>query len=67
VLFLSQRNYIQKVLRRFNMHDSSRVNTPIAPHFKLSSAQCPTKDKDLKYMSKVPYSSAVGSLMYVMV
>jgi hypothetical protein len=67
VLFLSQRNYIQKVLRRFNMHDSSRVNTPIAPHFKLSSAQCPTKDKDLKYMSKVPYSSVVGSLMYVMV
>ena len=67
MLFLSQRNYIQKVLRHFNMHDSSRVNTPIAPHFKLSSAQCPTKDEDLKYMSKVPYFSAVGSLMYDMV
>jgi hypothetical protein len=67
LLFLSRHIYIQKVLRRFNMHDSNLVSTPIAPHFKLSSAQCPTKDEDLKYMSKVPYSSVVGSLMYVMV
>jgi hypothetical protein len=66
LLFLSHRSYIQKVLRCFNMHDSNPVSTPIAPHFKLSSTQCPTKN-DLKYMSKVPYSSVVGSLMYVMV
>jgi hypothetical protein len=49
------------------MHDSNPVSTPIAPHYKLSSTQCPTKDEDLKYMSKVPYSSDVGSLMYSMV
>ena len=67
LLFLSQRNYIQKVLCCFNMHDSNPVSTPIAPHYKLSSTQCPTKDEDLKYMSKVPYSSDVGSLMYSMV
>ena len=59
--------YIQKVMCRFNMHDVNPVSTPIAPHFKLSSAQCPTKDEDLKYMSKVYYSSVVGSLMYAMV
>ena len=67
LLFLSQCSYILKVLRRFNMHDSNPVSTPIVPHFKLSSGQCPTKDEDLKYISKVPYSSVVGSLMYVMV
>jgi hypothetical protein len=49
------------------MHDSNPVCTPIAPHFKLSSAQFPTKDEDLNYMSKVPYSSVIGSLMYAMV
>ena len=49
------------------MHDSKPVSTPIAPHFKLSGAQCPSSDEDVEYMSKVPYSSAVGSLMYVMV
>ena len=67
LLFLSQENYIKKVLHRFNMHDAKSVSTPIAPHFKLSALQCPSSDKDIEYMSRVPYSSAVGSLMYAMV
>ena len=67
LLFLSQENYIKKVLHRFNMHDAKSVSTPIAPHFKLSALQCPSSDEDIEYMSRVPYSSAVGSLMYAMV
>ncbi|WVZ52997.1 hypothetical protein U9M48_003991 [Paspalum notatum var. saurae] len=67
LLFLSQHSYIQKVLRRFNMHDSKPVSTPIASHFKLSSSQCPSTDSNFEYMSRIPYSSAVGSLMYAMV
>ena len=67
LLFLSQENYIKKVLHRFNMHDAKSVSTPIAPHFKLSALQCPSSDKEIEYMSRVPYSSAVGSLMYAMV
>ncbi|CAD6232026.1 unnamed protein product [Miscanthus lutarioriparius] len=43
------------------------VSTPIAPHFKLSALQCASTDEDFEYMSRVPYSSAVGSLMYAMV
>ena len=49
------------------MHDSKSVSTPIAPHFKLAAVQCPSSDEDVEYMSKVSYSSAVGSLMYAMV
>lgn len=49
------------------MHDAKSVSTPIAPHFKLSTLQCPSTDEDIEYMSRVPYSSAVGSLMYAMV
>lgn len=67
LLFLSQQNYIKKVLQRFNMQDAKAVSTPIAPHFKLSAAQCPSTDAEVKDMSKIPYSSAVGSLMYAMV
>ncbi|KAG8501913.1 hypothetical protein CXB51_004578 [Gossypium anomalum] len=37
------------------------------PHFRLSSALSPQSDDEIKYMSHVPYSSAVGSLMYAMV
>ena len=40
------------------MHDSKPVSTPIAPHFKLSTAQCPISDEDVEYMSKVSYSSS---------
>ncbi|CAD6220463.1 unnamed protein product [Miscanthus lutarioriparius] len=67
LLFLSQQSYIKKVLHRFNMHDANSVSTPIAPHFKLSALQCASTDKDFEYMSRVPYSSVVGSLMCAMV
>ena len=43
------------------------VSTPLAPHFKLSASQCPKTEEEQEYMSKVPYSNAVGSLMYAMV
>lgn len=63
-VYLSQKGYIDKVLRRFNMHNSKPVSTSLAAHFKLSSFLCPKSDADIEYMSRVPYSSAVGSLMY---
>jgi hypothetical protein len=49
------------------MHNAKPVSTPLAPHFKLSAKQCAESNDDLEYMSKVPYSSVVGSLRYVMV
>ena len=66
-LWLSQGNYIQKVLERFNMSKAKAICSPLAGHLKFSSKQCPTSEKYMKEMSKVPYASAVGSLMYDMV
>ena len=66
-LWLSQESYIEKVLERFNMSKAKAVCSPLAGHFKLSSKQCPTSEKDMKEMGKVPYASVVGSLMYAMV
>ena len=34
-LTLSQNEYIQKVLKRFNMHNAKPVSTPFASHFNL--------------------------------
>ena len=65
-LWLSQEKYIEKVLERFNMGNSKPVSTPLAGHFKLSSKKYLTSEKDKKEMKKVPYASAVGSLMYAM-
>ena len=66
-LTLSQEDYIKKVLDRFRMHDAKPVGTPLAGHFKLSKEQCPQTQQEADYMSKVPYASAIGSLMYAMV
>lgn len=66
-LWLSQESYILKVLERFRMSNAKSVNTPLASHFKLSVKQCPSTEDEKKEMDKVPYASAVGSLMYAMV
>ncbi|KAH9717205.1 hypothetical protein KPL71_021739 [Citrus sinensis] len=67
LIFLTQQSYVKKVLLRFGMHESKSVQTPLANHFKLSAAQCPQTDAKQEKMSRLPYSSAVGSLMYAMV
>ena len=66
-LWLSQESYIEKVLERFNMSKAKGVCSLLAGHLKLSSKQFPTSEKYMKEMSKVPYASVVGSLMYAMV
>ncbi|KAF3647444.1 2-phytyl-1,4-naphtoquinone methyltransferase [Capsicum annuum] len=66
-LYLSQKTYVQKILDKFNMSKSKSVSTPLAAHFKISSEFCPKTEEEIEIMSNVPYSSAVGSLMYAMV
>uniref|UniRef100_A0A2N9EGT6 CCHC-type domain-containing protein n=1 Tax=Fagus sylvatica TaxID=28930 RepID=A0A2N9EGT6_FAGSY len=66
-LWLSQKNYIRKVLEKFSMLDAKPVSTPLANHFRLSGSQCPKNEEEIENMSKVPYASAVECLMYAMV
>uniref|UniRef100_A0A2N9J7Q6 Reverse transcriptase Ty1/copia-type domain-containing protein n=1 Tax=Fagus sylvatica TaxID=28930 RepID=A0A2N9J7Q6_FAGSY len=61
------KNYIKKVLEKFSMLDAKPVSTPLANHFRLSGSQCPKNEEEIENMSKVPYASAVGCLMYAMV
>ncbi|KAH0992661.1 hypothetical protein GBA52_004144 [Prunus armeniaca] len=51
----------------FNMIDCKPVSTPLAEHFKLSAQECPSMKEEKEEMSKVPYASLVGYLMYAMV
>ncbi|KAL5841649.1 hypothetical protein ACOSQ3_012252 [Xanthoceras sorbifolium] len=66
-LLLSQAEYIKKVLSRFNMQDAKPVSTPLGVHFRLSKEQSPKTEEERTHMAKVPYASAIGSLMYAMV
>ena len=64
LLFLSQSGYIDKVLKRFNMEGGKALSTPLPSYVKLSLNDSPKSDAE---KAKVPYSSAVGSLMYAMI
>ena len=58
---------MKKVLERFSMENAKPVSTLLANHFHLSTSQCPKTVEEIEDMSKVPYASAVGCLMYAIV
>ncbi|KAK2366240.1 putative mitochondrial protein [Trifolium repens] len=66
-LQLSQAEYINRVLQRFNMDNAKPVSTPLASHFRLSKDQSPKTEEEKESMANIPYASAIGSLMYAMV
>ena len=48
------------------MEDSKKGFLPMLPNTTLSKTQSPTSAEDRERMSKTPYASAIGSLMYAM-
>ena len=64
---LSQNTYIDKVLKRFNMKEAKKGFLPMSHGIHLSKSQCPTTTDEQDHMSKVPYTSAIGSIMYAMI
>ena len=66
-LWLSQENYIERVLERFNMKHVKLVSTPPSSHFKLRKTSCSSSKKEKGDIASIIYSLVVGSLMYAMV
>ena len=46
------------------MHYSKPMDSPVEKGLAFSLDQCPKTDKEKERMSNVPYTSAVGSLIY---
>ena len=63
---LSQSLYFEKVLKRFNMLNSKRELLPFRHGVHLSKGMSLKTPKKMEQMAKVPYASAIGSLMYAM-
>ncbi|KAH9699236.1 Integrase catalytic domain-containing protein [Citrus sinensis] len=64
----SQKQYLKKILQQFGMTEQTKpVSTPLASHFKLSVQLSSSTDTEGEYMLQVPFSNAVGSLMYAMI
>src|SRR6202522_3449770 len=63
-ILLSQKSYIDSILRRYNFDDLKPVSTPMDPNTRLTSAQSPSTTEELGAVRNIPYHEAVGSLMY---
>jgi hypothetical protein len=64
VLGLSQKAYIENVLKKFNMHKCSASPAPIVKGDRYGDFQCPRNQYELDQIKVVPYASVVGSLQY---
>lgn len=67
LLGLSQKAYIEKVLKKFNMLQSNGAEVPVSKGDKLSKEDCPRNDVERAEMKDKPYASVVGSIMYAQV
>jgi hypothetical protein len=67
VLGLSQKGYIEKILKRFNMHSCTPCTAPVQKGEKFSKAECLQSKNETTEMENVPYAFVVGSLMYAQV
>jgi len=64
---MSQRKYIEKVLKRYNMEDCKPIGTPLDANCKLLKLTEKEFEDVQVEMQGIPYKEAVGSLMYAMV
>jgi hypothetical protein len=67
VLGLSQKPYIEKVLKKFNMHKCNPMPALIVKRVKFGKFQCPRNQYEIDDIKAVLYASVVGSLMYAQV
>jgi hypothetical protein len=67
VLELSQRSYIEKVLKKFNMHKCNPTPALIVKAVKFGKFQCPRNQYEINERKAVIYAFAIRSLMHVQV
>jgi len=67
VLAVDQKKYAQGVLEKFSMASCKPLNLPMSGDNQLVKAQGAFTEWEKQSMASVPYRSAVGSLMYLMV
>ena len=63
-IHLSQRSYLDSIIRRYGFQDLKPVSIPMDTNIRLTTAQSPSTTADFALMRDVPYREAVGSLMY---
>jgi hypothetical protein len=63
VLGLSQKVYIKKVLKMYNIHECSGMPAPFVNGGKLGTFQSPRNQLEIGQIKLIPYASVVRSIM----
>ena len=66
LLTLFQASYIDKSLTKFNIENSKKGTLDFRHEIHLSKEQSPKTPKRKECISRIPYASTIGSLMYAM-
>nr|KYP69122.1 Retrovirus-related Pol polyprotein from transposon TNT 1-94 [Cajanus cajan] len=66
-LGLSQSMYINTILKRYNMKNFKRGYLSIGTEVTLGREDCPKTREEREHMTRIPYASAVGAIMYTMI
>ena len=66
-LKIHQSSYLLKTVSKFGVSNAKLVSVPLAGHFILSKSQCPKSESEWLQMENVPYTNAIGTVMYSMI
>ena len=61
---IDQSQYIDEIVERFNLQQAAPVSTPADPAVQLTKAMGPVNHDEREKMARIPYSRAVGSVLY---
>nr|GEW60011.1 hypothetical protein [Tanacetum cinerariifolium] len=64
LIALSQSAYLEKTLKKFRMEHSKKKYIPIIEKPYYSKSQGAKTPSEVQHMQRVPYASAIGSIMY---
>jgi hypothetical protein len=64
---IHQHSKIDKLLADLNVNTNQQTKLPADPNIKLTKEMCPTDPSIINEMSKLPYKSVVGRLLYIMI
>ena len=64
---INQQAYIESMVEKFRLTGARRVSTPMEMNAQFTKEQCPSTVNQVARMKGVPYSEAIGSVLWPVV
>ena len=64
---IHQKNYIDEIIKEYDLKSEKEATIPIQPNHKLTVDLCDEKEKLREELDPTKYRAAIGKLMYLMI